>query len=84
MVPTPAVVDDNPAAPEEKQARKNTDSSLDGADGAEVLKPAAHDDTKKKQDKKKRSQPDADGAATKKRRTKNLPAAPSTVKNAAA
>jgi hypothetical protein len=88
MVPTPAVVDDNPAASQEKQARKNKDSSLDGANDAEVLKPAAHDDTKKKKKRSAKSQqPDADGAdgaAMKKRRTKNLPAAPSTAKNAAA
>jgi hypothetical protein len=91
MVPTPAVVDDNPAASQEKQARKNKDSSLDGADDAEVPTPAAHDDTKKKKKKKKKrsaksQQPDADGAdgaAKKKRRNKNLPGAPSTAKNAA-
>jgi hypothetical protein len=82
MVPTPAIVDDNPAASQKKQGSKNKDSSLDGADNA---KPAAHDDTKKKNKRSAKSQqPDddgADGAPTKKRRIKNAagakkPAAP--------
>jgi hypothetical protein len=48
MVPTPAVIDDNPAASQEKHASKNKDSSLDGADNA---KHAAHDVTKKKKNR---------------------------------
>jgi hypothetical protein len=70
-VPTPAVVNDNPAASQEKQGSKKKDSSLDVDDNA---KPAANDDTKKKNKRSaaKSQQSDDDGAAgapTKKRQS---------------
>jgi hypothetical protein len=84
-VPTPAVVEGNPAASQEKQGSKNKDSSLDVADNA---KPAAHDSTKKKKKKKKRpaksQQSDEDGAAGAPTKRIKTAAAPSTAKKPAA